>query len=135
MEQGKGTATIPASENAIAAVEGAAVNGMCLIPTGGEEERAVVLDYLYRCVWKHKKSIREMLMEDSAAMSGMRRRCPGERGVGGASARKLFFPGARGGGGSERGRAPAGRAVILLLRRKNGILILGRGLGIMWGKR
>ena len=69
MEQGKGTATIPASENAIAAVEGVAVNGMCLIPAGGEEERAVVLDYLYRCVWKHKKSIREMLMEDSAAMS------------------------------------------------------------------
>ena len=67
--QGKGTATIPASENAIAAVEGVAVNGMCLIPAGGEEERAVVLDYLYRCVWKHKKSIREMLMEDSAAMS------------------------------------------------------------------
>ena len=61
--------TIPASENAIAAVEGVAVNGMCLIPAGGEEERAVVLDYLYRCVWKHKKSIREMLMEDSAAMS------------------------------------------------------------------
>ena len=27
------------------------------------------MDYLYRCVWKHKKSIREMLMEDSAAMS------------------------------------------------------------------
>ena len=69
MEQGKGTATIPASENAIAAVEGVAANGSCLIPVGGEEERAVVLEYLDRCVWKHKKSIREMLMEGSAAMS------------------------------------------------------------------
>ena len=44
-----------------------------------------------------------------------------------ASERKLFFFGARSGWGSERGRAPAVRAVILLLRRKNGILILGRG--------
>ena len=52
-----------------------------------------------------------------------------------ASARKLFFFSARWGGGSERGRGPAGRAVILLLWRKNGILILGCGEGIMWGKR
>ena len=44
-----------------------------------------------------------------------------------ASARKLFFSSARWGCGPERGRAPAVRAVILLLRRKNGILILGRG--------
>ena len=44
-----------------------------------------------------------------------------------ASARKLFFFGARWGWGSERGRGLAVRAVILLLRRKNGILILGRG--------
>ena len=44
-----------------------------------------------------------------------------------ASARKLFFSSARRGGGSERGRGLAVRAVILLLGRKNGILILGRG--------
>lgn len=64
-----GEITIPGSETSIKAIEGCAVNGMCLIPAGGEEERAVVMDYLYRSVWKHKKSIREMLMEDSSAMS------------------------------------------------------------------
>ena len=47
--------------------------------------------------------------------------------VSGASARKLFFSSARRGWGSERGRGLDGRAVILLLRRKNDILILGRG--------
>ena len=50
-----------------------------------------------------------------------------ESSVGCASARKLFFSSARRGWGSERGRGLAVRAVILLLRRKNGILILGRG--------
>ena len=44
-----------------------------------------------------------------------------------ASERKLFFSSARWGWGSERGRGLAVRAVILLLGRKNGILILGCG--------
>ena len=43
-----------------------------------------------------------------------------------ASARKLFFSSARRGWGSERGRGLAVRGLSLLLRRKNGILILGR---------
>ena len=47
--------------------------------------------------------------------------------VGCASARKLFFSSAERGWGSERGRGLAVRAVILLLGRKNGILILGCG--------
>lgn len=64
-----GTTIIAASEKEVERVEGRAVCGMCLIVAGGEEDRAVVMDYLYRCVWKHKKSIKEMLMEDSAAMS------------------------------------------------------------------
>ena len=51
------------------------------------------------------------------------------------SAKIIFFPAQGGGWGSERGRGLEGRAVILLLGRKNGILILGRGWGIMWGKR
>ena len=62
----------------------------------------------------------------SMAMMGMRRRCSWPSRVGCASARKLFFFSARRGCGPERGRGLAGRAVILLLRRKNGILILGR---------
>ena len=63
----------------------------------------------------------------SMAMMGMRRRCSWPARVSCASERKLFFFGARWGGGSERGRAPAVRGLSLLLRRKNGILILGRG--------
>ena len=39
----------------------------------------------------------------------------------------IFFSSARRGWGSERGRGLAVRAVILLLGRKNGILILGCG--------
>ena len=62
----------------------------------------------------------------SMAMLGMRHRCRGPSRVSGAPGRKLFFPGEGGGGGSERGRGLAVRAVILLLRRKNGILIFGR---------
>ena len=63
----------------------------------------------------------------SMAMMGTRRRCSWPSRVGCASARKLFFSRARRGWGSERGRGLAVRAVSLLLRRKNGILILGRG--------
>ena len=44
-----------------------------------------------------------------------------------ASARKLFFSSAERGWGSERGRGLAVRGLSLLLRRKNGILILGCG--------
>ena len=63
----------------------------------------------------------------SMAMIGMRRRCSWPSRVGCASERKLFFFSARWGWGSERGRGLAGRGLSLLLGRKNGILILGRG--------
>ena len=71
----------------------------------------------------------------SMAMIGMRRRCSWPSRVSCASARKLFFSSARWGWGSERGRGLEGRGLSLLLRRKNGILILGRGWGIMWCNR
>ena len=63
----------------------------------------------------------------SKAMIGMRRRCSWPSRVGCASARKLFFSSARWGCGPERGRGLAGRGLSLLLWKKNGILILGRG--------
>ena len=63
----------------------------------------------------------------SMAMIGMRRRCSWPSRVSCASARKLFFSSARWGCGPERGRGLAGRGLSLLLGRKNGILILGRG--------
>ena len=62
----------------------------------------------------------------SMAMIGMRRRCSWPSRVGCASARKLFFSSARRGCGPERGRGLAGRGLSLLLRKKNGILILWR---------
>lgn len=61
----------------------------------------------------------------SNAMKWTRRRCSWPSRVGCASARKLFFSSARRGCGPERGRGLAGRGLSLLLRRKNGILILG----------
>ena len=63
----------------------------------------------------------------SMAMIGMRRRCSCPSRVSCASKRKLFFSSAGRGWGSERGRGLEGRAVILSVWRKNGILILGRG--------
>lgn len=55
----------------------------------------------------------------SNAMIGERRRCSWPSRVSCASARKLFFSSARWGWGSERGRAPACRAVILSVWKKN----------------
>lgn len=43
------------------------------------------------------------------------------------SAQIIFFSSARRGWGSERGRGLAVRGLSSTLRRKNGILILGRG--------
>lgn len=52
-----------------------------------------------------------------------------------ASARKLFFSSARMGWGSERGRGLVGRGLSSTRGKKNGILILGSGYGIMWSNR
>ena len=57
----------------------------------------------------------------SMAMIGMRRPCSWPSRVSCASERKLFFSSSRWGWGSERGRAPAVRAVILSVWKKNGL--------------
>ena len=90
------------------------------VRSGGQSvSRAVLIEYSR--AGRRSKAMK--LKRELVHAAGVR----GRRASSCASARKLFFSSARMGWGSERGRGLAVIAVILLLRRKNGILILGSG--------
>lgn len=65
---------LPVLSQVVSRVEEVGVNGIVLLPVSDEEDRAVVMDYLFGLVWRYKKSIREMLMTDSCAMSAVEMR-------------------------------------------------------------